>query len=410
MSGQPDIPPRKNAKRGLFSPPGSAAKEQKRVRTAHEGAEPREMDHENEPGIDIVSEKAMSGINSCGIHETVMHRVNEALAAFSGNEGTDITQRLIPVITTAVTVAVTEAMKEAVRVMVTEVTKSAVASVSDQFAAFCATKGPSANEKHLMSVVTRLTYDNDRLQQYSRRESLRIYGLKTEDEETAEAVEKKALKVFADAGVNIAPEDIAAVHRAGKGTKGTKPILVKFVSRKKRRGIQDNASAGNGKDGELNGNKGGDGGMETEDKNYHAKGGNVIDVEITDEHAMKEGMYDEHVRNLHEKAEILNSVGILGSVDHAMNGYGDVTVIDNGTNEDDHKLIDDHVRNGAVLTVDHITNEDKVDQSLTDTDNCVINEYGDHAMSSDDVGYSFTDGHGMGEHVVSVLTDGDHAL
>jgi hypothetical protein len=52
--------------------------------------------------------------------------------------------------------------------------------------------------------------------------------------ETAEGVEEKAMKVFKDAGVELVKEDIAVAHRAGGGGRGPKPILVKFVSRRKR--------------------------------------------------------------------------------------------------------------------------------------------------------------------------------
>jgi hypothetical protein len=69
-----------------------------------------------------------------------------------------------------------------------------------------------------VAVVRRLTYAYDRLEQYTRRES----------------VETKTLKVLKDAGVEVVPDDIAAVRRVGKPQNGIRPILVKFVSRRKR--------------------------------------------------------------------------------------------------------------------------------------------------------------------------------
>jgi len=41
--------------------------------------------------------------------------------------------------------------------------------------------------------------------------------------------------VMEDAGVEVKVEDIAAVHRTGKAVRGHRPILVKFVSRRKKR-------------------------------------------------------------------------------------------------------------------------------------------------------------------------------
>ncbi|KAL8573194.1 hypothetical protein ACOMHN_036179 [Nucella lapillus] len=55
--------------------------------------------------------------------------------------------------------------------------------------------------------------------------------------ETALDVEQKALKVFADAGAAVVPDDIAAVHRAGKARNET--VLVRFVSRRKRREVME---------------------------------------------------------------------------------------------------------------------------------------------------------------------------
>ncbi|KAL8622600.1 hypothetical protein ACOMHN_009234 [Nucella lapillus] len=85
-----------------------------------------------------------------------------------------------------------------------------------------------------MTNLARLTYENDRLNQYTRRESLRIAGVAVQQGETALDVEQKALKVFADADVAVVvPDDIAIVHRAGKARNGTQPVLVRFVSRRK---------------------------------------------------------------------------------------------------------------------------------------------------------------------------------
>ena len=90
----------------------------------------------------------------------------------------------------------------------------------------------TATENRLLAAVTSLTYENDRLQQYSRRESVRIFGIRQADGETAEQVEQKVLAVFKEAGADIKEEDIAAVHRVGKVGRGPRPILVKFVSHK----------------------------------------------------------------------------------------------------------------------------------------------------------------------------------
>ena len=62
-------------------------------------------------------------------------------------------------------------------------------------------------------------------------------------------MEQKALGVFKEAGADVKEEDIAAVHRVGKVGMGLRPILVKFVSRRKRREVMEKKKSLKGKDG-----------------------------------------------------------------------------------------------------------------------------------------------------------------
>ena len=110
----------------------------------------------------------------------------------------------MPALATAVAVAVSEAMKGVMRTMASHGHGTSARS--------------TATENRLFAAVTSLTYENDRLQQYSRRESVRIFGIRQAEGETAEQVEQKALGVFKEAGADVKEEDIAAVHRVGKGT------------------------------------------------------------------------------------------------------------------------------------------------------------------------------------------------
>ena len=79
--------------------------------------------------------------------------------------------------------------------------------------------------------------------------SLRIFGIKQAEGETAEQVEQRALGVFKKAGADVKEEDIAAVHRVGKVVRGLRPNLVKFVSRRKRREVMEKKKSLKGKDG-----------------------------------------------------------------------------------------------------------------------------------------------------------------
>lgn len=180
----------------------------KKVRTGSGNSAEENIAEIAEPVMDVAS-----------IHEVVLTRVNEALSIFkpANEKEADSLTKAIPIIATAVSVAVGEVM----RTMMMEV-EERLRPMS------------SPKEERLFSAVRTLTYENDRLQQYSRRESIRISGFPSVKGETAEDVEGKALKLFSDVGAKVKKEDIAVAHRAGKETEGSRPILVRFVSRRTR--------------------------------------------------------------------------------------------------------------------------------------------------------------------------------
>ena len=73
-------------------------------------------------------------------------------------------------------------------------------------------------------------YNLDKLQQYGRRENLRIAGIAEEEwENLKEKVKEIGLKV----GVEIRYHDINVVHRSGQRGGGARPriVLVRFISR-----------------------------------------------------------------------------------------------------------------------------------------------------------------------------------
>lgn len=214
-------------KRSLFSSPFSAKKDDKRAKFGSNiDSETEDLVMEARGMIDGQrkgrEKEAEPLADTLTIHEAISTRVNDALSALkpttSGPES-ELLLKLIPALATAVSIAVGEVMVAVVTKM--EERLKPVASVPD----------PA-----LVSVVRQLAWENDRLQQYTRRESVRIFGVKQSNQETAEDVETKVVKVMKDAGVEVVPEDIAACHRAGKAKSGgVRPILVKFVSRRKRR-------------------------------------------------------------------------------------------------------------------------------------------------------------------------------
>lgn len=70
---------------------------------------------------------------------------------------------------------------------------------------------------------------NDKLEQYSRKENIKIFGLK---ENPNEDLEMKVIDLSKDIGVDIVADDISVCHRLPGGGKYPRPAIVKFVRRK----------------------------------------------------------------------------------------------------------------------------------------------------------------------------------
>ena len=88
----------------------------------------------------------------------------------------------------------------------------------------------------LKRVINLNTLQLDDMQQHNRRETIRVYGVQ-ETKSTKDDGETVILNVAKTLGVNLRPADIQRAHRLGKKKKNVKkprPIIVRFVSYKKR--------------------------------------------------------------------------------------------------------------------------------------------------------------------------------
>ena len=80
------------------------------------------------------------------------------------------------------------------------------------------------------------------MEQYSRRETIRISGLPEEDEEKSAEVSAKVVQLFQDklGEHDFDKLDISTCHRVGKKSDGkTRQVLVKLISRQKKQSIMD---------------------------------------------------------------------------------------------------------------------------------------------------------------------------
>lgn len=87
--------------------------------------------------------------------------------------------------------------------------------------------------KEIDDLKLQLEERTDELEQYQRRNSLRIFGEPERDGEDTDCI---AINVAKKIGVQLDLSDIDRSHRVGRKTNGgTRPIIVKFTSYRKRR-------------------------------------------------------------------------------------------------------------------------------------------------------------------------------
>ena len=231
----------KKSRKALFTPPWSSSKKNtKRQRTGSDDLnqaviEERGMDQDMATGGQEHHEPLVDAMTMTTV---IKEQIDNALKdVYPTMDKNDPLCKLLPALTMAVTVGVSMVMKMNNEALEKKLVKSVTEAAAPR------------HDPVMVANLRKLTYDNDRLQQYTRRESVRIWGIKTERNEKAEDVEKRALEIIHDAGVDCTPDDLQAVHRAGKEKDGIKPVLVKFVSRRKRRQLMVSKKVLKGKEG-----------------------------------------------------------------------------------------------------------------------------------------------------------------
>ena len=160
------------------------------------------------------------------VKERVMQRVNEAMRDVNSQalNATGISADTIADIVTPLVAAITSSMCDVLHKAVNELMNRNEERQRSK---------SSDSDSALTAQLRVLTYKNDSLEQYSRRENVRISGLdEPTDRETN--LETRVLGLLQSTGTHIAAGDIAACHRTGKPKNGSRPVLVRFVSRKSK--------------------------------------------------------------------------------------------------------------------------------------------------------------------------------
>ena len=79
----------------------------------------------------------------------------------------------------------------------------------------------------LRARVQTQSFELDRLQQYSQRDNVRVYGIEETAEESTNSI---IVKLASDMGVPITEQDLSVSHRMGRNMTGKpRPIIIKFV-------------------------------------------------------------------------------------------------------------------------------------------------------------------------------------
>lgn len=135
----------------------------------------------------------------------------------------DVAAAIMPGVANIISVAVLSAVSTAVSTVVKDITDKLL---------------PSSAEFQKVNLLHR--YDNDRLEQYTRSDNLRIIGIEEDQDEDEDVLQAKVLEIAADIGVKLNADDISIAHRLGKAGERSRPVIVRFCQRKKRNAVLKN--------------------------------------------------------------------------------------------------------------------------------------------------------------------------
>lgn len=112
------------------------------------------------------------------------------------------------------------------------ITAAVCAAVNNAVSEITSTIQKQYTEVQKIGLVNK--YDSDTLEQYTRRDNIRITGVEEEGDETEEVLEAKIIELANDMGVVLKTDDISIAHRLGKPQGKNRPVIVRLCHRKKR--------------------------------------------------------------------------------------------------------------------------------------------------------------------------------
>lgn len=160
------------------------------------------------------------------VNHLVKEIVEDELKAIDVSIGTrglnktakDVIEYILPGITKVISVAVSTAVTSAM---------TAVMKTFDEKVRAC-------GQGQRIALLNK--YECDKLEQYQRRDNLRIFGFENEEGESEADLERKVIDLASDIGVVLKPEEISVVHRVGRKVPDqNRAVIVRFSQRKRRK-------------------------------------------------------------------------------------------------------------------------------------------------------------------------------
>ena len=128
----------------------------------------------------------------------------------------NLVKELVPLLISTISAAVAASTRKTVEVLQKEI------------------KSDDTKLLKMQSLVLTNKYECDRLEQYTRRESIRISGIPDEVGNNDDQLVKAVIDIAQAIEVPLDPNEISVVHRVGKPHGGSKQVLCRFVSRNSR--------------------------------------------------------------------------------------------------------------------------------------------------------------------------------
>lgn len=208
MSGSPDLPKTK----------GSKLKKSDTLSDVMLEEAQEDEDSSNDDQSSVIEEMVSAKMKEIEALRAQKTKRTKKLSAFSPKDRdaeASTVQRIIRELTPMLVAVITESVAAAVQKEMSNLTKQLK-------------EENSTTAQYAQQQVLHMHYEKDRLEQYGRKDSVRISGVVENEGEKVEEVIKKIAEA---AGMEMEIKDVSACHRLGRRGERPRNIICRFVSR-----------------------------------------------------------------------------------------------------------------------------------------------------------------------------------